>query len=197
MITLTLVTDRTRAGAPLQALLREAARAGLDRVQVREKDLPGRALLELVRALLAAVAGTGTEVFVNARPDVASAAGAHGVQLPERGLPVRDVRRSFPRLRVGASRHSVEGALSAAEQGAHFVVLGPIFATPGKAGRALGLEALREASARVAVPIHAVGGIEPENARAATSAGAEGLLAIRPFLAEPAAALAAFRASLA
>jgi thiamine-phosphate pyrophosphorylase len=188
LVTLTLITDRSRLGGrDLRDLVREAAEAGVDRVQVREKDLGGRALRALVGEVLAATAGTATRVLVNGRPDVAAAAGALGVQLPEEGLPVAEVKRAFPDLVVGASRHSVEGARRAAAEGADFVLLGPIFATSGKEARALGLGPLREAAGSLGIPVHAVGGIGAGNARQVVNAGAQGLAAIGAFLDAPAA----------
>jgi thiamine-phosphate pyrophosphorylase len=196
LLTLTLITDRRRlAGRDLADLVREAAGAGVDQVQVREKDLGGRALRALVGEVLAATAGSATRVLVNSRPDVAAAAGAYGVQLPEDGLPVDQVKRAFPDLVLGASRHTVEGARRAEAEGADFVLLGPIFATPGKESRAIGLAPLREATRALGIPVHAVGGIGPDNARQVAEAGARGLAAIRAFLdAPPAQAVRALRA---
>lgn len=175
---LTLVSDRRRLrGRTLPELAEEAAAAGVDWIQVREKDLAGRALLELVREVLDAVAGR-CGVLVNGRPDVAEAAGAAGVQLPEEGLPVRDVRRHFPRLRLGASCHSLEAARRAATAGADFVLLGPVFETPGKEDRALGTPVLGRIAAAVSVPVHAIGGIDLRTAPRAIAAGARGLAAI-------------------
>jgi thiamine-phosphate pyrophosphorylase len=180
---LTLVSDRQRLpGLDLRAVAAAAARAGVDFIQVREKDLPDGALARLLRAVMDAVAGTRTRVLVNGRPDVAELAGAHGVQLPEEGLPVAEVKRSFPRLIVGASRHSIEGARRAEVDGADFVLLGPVFATPGKGQPALGLVALAEAARALRVPVHAIGGVSAETAGSACRAGARGLAAIRPFL---------------
>jgi thiamine-phosphate pyrophosphorylase len=180
---ITLITDRRRVlGGELAALVHEAAIAGVDRVQVREKDLGGRPLRALVGDVLAATAGTLTRVLVNGRPDVAVAAGAHGIQLPEEGVAVSMAKRAFPGLEVGASRHTVEGARRAEDEGADFVLLGPIFATPGKEQRALGLRALAEAARSLTIPVHAVGGIDADNARQAVEAGARGLAAIRVFL---------------
>jgi thiamine-phosphate pyrophosphorylase len=180
---LTLVSDRRRmAGGDLPAAAAAAARAGIDYIQVREKDLLDGALARLAAAVVQAVAGTGTRVLVNGRPDVALVAGAAGVQLPEEGLPVAAVKRSFPRLVVGASRHSLEGARRAEDEGADFVLLGPVFATPGKEDRVLGLDALAEAAGALRVPVHAIGGVTAETAGRARAAGARGLAAIRPFL---------------
>jgi thiamine-phosphate pyrophosphorylase len=175
----------SRGGGPasrsLPELAREAAQAGVDVVQVREKELSDRRLRELVGAVVLAVAGTATRVLVNGRPDVAFVAGAHGVQLPEDGLPVAEVKRAFPALVVGASRHSVEGVRRAQREGADHVVLGPIFASPGKENRALGLAPLREACAIARIPVYAIGGIDAATAPRAVGAGAAGLAAIRAF----------------
>jgi thiamine-phosphate pyrophosphorylase len=183
---LTLVSDRRRTpGADVAALARAAARAGVDHVQVREKDLPDRALRALVAAVVEAVAGTRTAVIVNGRPDMALLAGARGVQLPESGLPISEVRRAFPGLWIGASCHSLEAARRAEAEGADAVVLGPIFATPGKEDHVLGLDALAAAACALRVPVHAVGGIDVRTAGRAVASGARGLLAIRAFLEAP------------
>jgi thiamine-phosphate pyrophosphorylase len=188
LVAITLITDRRRLeGRELTTLVRDAAAAGVDRVQIREKDLEGRGLRALVGAVLAATAGSAAGVLVNGRPDVAVAAGAEGVQLPEDGLPVADVKRAWPGLVVGASRHSVDGARRAEAEGADFVLLGPIFATPGKEERALGLGPLAEAARALRIPVHAVGGVGVGNARQVVEAGARGLAAIRAFLEVPAA----------
>jgi thiamine-phosphate pyrophosphorylase len=179
---LALVSDGS--GGALAGLAGEAARAGLDHFQVREKRLGDRELCGLVRGCVLAAAGTPMRVLVNARPDVATIAGAHGVQLPEEGLPVALVRRAFPGLLLGASRHSTEGARKAEEEGADFVALGPIFETPGKEGRALGLGVLEATVAALSIPVFAIGGIDLRTGREAIAAGAAGLMAIRLFAGE-------------
>lgn len=187
-----MVTDRRRTPALLDRV-RLAARAGADFVQLREKDLSGRELLALAREVVAAVSGTATRVLVNGRPDVACAAGAHGVQLPAEGLPVAAVRGAFPGLIVGASCHDAADVRSAAAAGAALVVLGPVFATPGKESRALGAEALAAIARDAAVPLFAIGGMDAAGAEAARAAGARGVAAIRPFAGDAAGAVAALR----
>ena len=192
-----MVTDGGQTGAPASALVARvaaAARAGVDLVQVREKALSDRALLAVVSAVQAALASTATRLLVNGRPDVALAAGAHGVQVPEDGLPIAEVKRAFPSLTVGASCHSVDAVRRAAGEGADFVLLGPVFATPGKEERTLGLDLLAAAAAAVSVPVHAIGGVTPARVPALRAAGARGGAAIRPFLEGPAdAIIRAFR----
>jgi thiamine-phosphate pyrophosphorylase len=180
-----MVTDGRGRAASIEALVERAAaaaRAGVDVVQVREKTLSDRALLAVVSAVRAALRPLPTRLLVNGRPDIALAAGADGVQVPEDGLPVADVKRAFPSLTVGASCHSVDAVRRAAGEGADFVLLGPVFATPGKEERVLGLDVLAAAASAVAVPVHAIGGVTPARVPALRAAGARGGAAIRPFL---------------
>ena len=160
-----VITDR-RLGDPRRQLERLPL-AGVA-VQVREKDLEGRALLALVRDVM----GLGVPVWVNDRVDVARIAGAHGVHLPEAGLAIADARLAGA-TRIGCSRHDVAAALAA---DCDLVQLGPIFATPGK-GPPLGPAALGIATTATLV---AVGGIDsPERAAAALAAGADAIAVIR------------------
>jgi thiamine-phosphate pyrophosphorylase len=176
-----VVTDRRRLTAAPAAFARAAAAAGASWLQVREKDLAGRALLALVREVLAAAAGSSTRIAVNGRADVARAAGAHAVHLPELGLPAGDVRRAFPELQVGVSCHDAEAVRRAEDAGAHYALLGPVFATLGK-DRPLGLDALAAAVRAVRMPVLAIGGITPANAGAVWAAGVAGVAAIGAFL---------------
>ena len=160
----------------LDAIRRNDA-AGVDYVQVREKDLAGRALLELTRAAVA-VCGKA-RVLVNGRADVALAAGAAGVHLPSGGIAPERLRRAVPPgFVIGVSCHTVEEVEES--QGADFAVFGPVFATPGK-GAPRGLEALARAAAASRIPVLALGGVTAENARACVEAGAAGVAAIRMF----------------
>lgn len=192
-----LVTDRRRlAGRDLVEQVRAAAGAGVDYVQLREKDLAGGALLALARAVMGAVEGTPARVLVNGRPDIALLAGAHGVQLPQEGLPVAAVRAAFPSLAVGASCHDVDSARAAQAAGASLVVFGPVLETPGKEARVQGLDALARACRAVALPVYAIGGVEAASAGRVIAAGAAGVAAIRPFLDDPGRAARALRAAL-
>jgi thiamine-phosphate pyrophosphorylase len=183
-LALMLVTDRRLlAEGSVGRLAAEAARAGVDLIQVREKDLGDRALLRLAAEVCEAVQGTTARVLVNGRPDVAAAAGAHGVQLPEAGLPAGAVRRGFPRLVIGVSCHSAEAVAAAGRAGADFALLGPIFTTPGK-DRPLGLDVLA-AAAGAGLPVYAIGGIDAAVAGDTVRAGARGVAAIRAFLEPP------------
>jgi thiamine-phosphate pyrophosphorylase len=179
------ITDRRALEPkPLLPWVQEAVRAGVDLVQIREKDLPTRDLLELVRAAVDAARGTATRLVVNDRLDVALAAGAAGVHLGTQSLPARVVRELVPRhFLVGVSCHSLEEARGAEAGGADYLVLGPIFETPSKLpyGPPLSLAKLREVTAQVKMPVLALGGITVERVRACLEAGAAGIAGISLF----------------
>ena len=186
---LVLVTDRRLMGDDFGgAIARAVSRVGPAAiVQVREKDLGGASLLRLARAAIAAARPCGARVMINDRIDVALAAGADGVHLPENGLSIAQARALLPPgAIVGASRHTVEAA-SACD--ADLVILGPIFATPGK-GAPLGPAALGEV--RGTASLVAIGGIDSgERARTCFTAGASAIAVIRAVWTAPDAALAA------
>ena len=195
------VTDRrsllspratTESEAALVQQIDAAVRAGVDWVQIREKDLPARSLLDLTRAAIRTCAPPGrpgrARILVNDRMDVAWAAGAGGVHATETSLPIPaliEARRASGRadFLVGASCHSLRRVESAAAEGADYVFFGPVFATPSKAefGPPQGLAALAEACKAVSIPVLAIGGITLETCRACADAGAAGVAAIRPF----------------
>jgi thiamine-phosphate pyrophosphorylase len=179
------ITDRKALG-PGELLPRIAAatRAGVSAIQIRERDLPTRDLLELTRGALQAARATSTRIIVNDRLDVALGLGAAGVHLGRESLPVREARRIAPSgSLIGASCHSLEEALEAEAEGADYILLGPIYSTPSKVpfGPPLGLEKLREAAGRVRIPVLALGGLTVERARECRAAGAAGIAAIRLF----------------
>ncbi len=182
---LCFVTDRHAiASGDVFPRIVEAVRAGVDLVQVREKDLGTRPLLELVAAAVAAARGTQSRVVVNDRLDVALAAGASGIHLGTQSLPAEAVRRLVaPGFLVGVSCHLLDEALAAERARADYIFLGPIFPTPSKAafGPPLGLDKLREVRAQVKIPIVAIGGVTVERVKACLEAGAAGIAGIRLF----------------
>lgn len=168
--------------------IQHAAAAGTSWIQIREKDLDTRSLVELARFAVARTRGTSARVLVNDRLDVALAANAAGVHLGEKSLPLEAVtewRRSAGRLDflIGVSCHSLDSAHAAERGGADYVFFGPVFATPSKAayGAPQGMERLREVCAAVEIPVLAIGGVNLGNARACIAAGAAGVAAIRLF----------------
>ena len=177
----------------------ECAAAGVDLIQLREKDLGARALEKFALKAMATLAGSRTRLLINSCTDVALACGAHGVHLPANGLAASDVRAIFARAGVsepviGVSTHSAAEVASAEAHGADFAVFGPVFEKSGTASRE-GLEELRKIchrteAAQPPMPVLALGGITADNAQLCVAAGAAGIAAIRLFQENDAATVA-------
>jgi thiamine-phosphate pyrophosphorylase len=166
----------------LDEWLRQLAAAGVDGLELREKDLDDRALYDLAR-LARRRFPPPARLLVNGRLDVALAAGADGVHLPADGVPVAPLRRRFgPRLLLGLSTHRVEEVVAAREAGADYVTFGPVYPTPGKEryGAPPGLGALARAAA-AGIPVYALGGVTLERLAEVAAAGAAGAAGIRLF----------------
>ncbi len=190
----------------LSAIVRRILAAGIDWVQIREKDLPGRALAKLAREAVVA-ASPASRILVNGHMDIAVAARAGGLHLGETSLPIAEVthwlrvpgpnRPATKNFFVGASTHSLGSARDAERDGADYIFFGPVFATPSKAafGAPQGLERLREVCASLHIPVLAIGGITLANARHCLEAGVAGIAAIRLFqdAHDPAAVVASLR----
>ncbi len=135
-IGLCLVTDSTAsAGRTPGAIALAAISGGVDLIQVREKHLPGRELLLLVREIVDGLraARVRARVVVNDRLDVALAAKAAGVHLPSEGLPTSGVReRCSKKILIGRSVHSLAEARQAEKEEADYLFFGPVFDTPSK-----------------------------------------------------------------
>ncbi|HEY3768844.1 MAG TPA: thiamine phosphate synthase [Candidatus Angelobacter sp.] len=189
----------------LLAKIGECAAAGVDLIQLREKDLSTRALEDLAGNAVAALGNSATRLVINSRTDVALACGAHGVHLPANDLAASEVRAIITRTTltrttlalagagapvvylpiIGVSAHSVAEVASAEAHGADFAVFAPVF-EKGGAVNSEGLEQLRQIchrseSAQPAMPVLALGGVTLENARQCVEAGAAGIAAIRLF----------------
>jgi len=183
--------------AALLQKIEQVASAGVDWVQIREKDLTSRELAALTRKILQSARASSSEggavrILVNDRLDIALAEGAGGVHLGEKSLPVQEAKRlvllTSPRsagggFLLGVSGHSLEAARAAEDSGADYIFFGPVFATPSKAafGEPQGVQRLGQACRAVAIPVIAIGGITVENATACLDSGAAGLAAIRLF----------------
>lgn len=184
--------------APLTRKIEEVAAAGIDWVQIREKDLLAAELASLTRhslriAAKLAVKPGATRILVNDWLDVAIAERAGGVHLGEKSLPVAEAKRLVESAQrkqtvdesflIGVSCHSLEAAQAAQRDGAAYIFFGPIFVTPSKEsfGAPQGTERLEQVSRAVSIPVLAIGGITLDNAESCIAAGASGIAAIRLF----------------
>ena len=161
-------------------------RCGVDYIQLREKDMPSRELENLASQIVqlkTANRELRTALLINSRTDVAIATGADGVHLRSDDVSVADARAVFSRAgihraTVAVSCHTPDEVLRAAESGADFVVLGPVFAK-GQS-EVTGLDKLQQA-AKAGTPVLALGGVTIENAASCLDAGAAGVAGIRLF----------------
>ena len=180
-MTLCLVTDRRLR--PVVDQCSEAVRAGIDMIQVRERDLEGGPLSLLVAELVRLTRGTTTRVLVNDRLDVALACEADGVHLRGDSIPPAAARSIAPSgFLVGRSVRSADEAVAAA-QGVDYLIAGTVFPTASKAGltKWLGVEGLARICRAVSVPVLAIGGITPGSLPGIAASGAAGFAAIGLF----------------
>lgn len=177
------ITDRHTIGG-LAALFENIERqilAGVDWIQLREKDLTTPQLLDLARRVVQRAGQT--RVLINSRLDVAMATGAHGVHLPSHSPPPSEFKRMAPHLIVGVSCHNRAELLAAKREGADYAVLGPVFPPRSKKleGMPIGLGQFAELARTVRLPVIALGGITPETIPACERAGAAGVAGISLF----------------
>lgn len=193
LITRGATTETTSPTSPefqdILLLIKAAAAAEIDLVQIREKRLRARVLFELAERAVDVTRESSTRILINERADIAAGAGAHGVHLTTQSIDVAVIRGSFgKRFLIGASTHSWDEARQASEQGADFIVLGPIFPTLSKEqfGPPLGLEKFSVICGNLGdFPVLALGGVSESNAQKCFEAGASGIAGISLF-SEPA-----------
>jgi thiamine-phosphate pyrophosphorylase len=192
------ITDRSQFSGGESARRRrllekisEAARCGVDFIQLREKDLSTRELELLAREAICVVreiSPSTTQLLINSRVDVALAIGADGVHLRSDDISPADVRKTLnhhgrvprDRFAIGVSCHSIHEVRQSVDH-ANFVVFGPIFEKKAGSGcGAAGVETLHQAC-QEKMPVLALGGITVENAVACVQAGAAGIAGIRLF----------------
>lgn len=168
-----LITDRGIAKSGIIPACEEALAAArvyrkIIAVQLREKDLSGRELLELAHELRRICTSHGAMLLINDRIDVALACDADGVHLPADSFGASDARRLLgPEKLIGVSTHSVDEVKKAGDSGADFVVFGPVYRPISKDGYgpAAGLDGLRAACEASTIPVYALGGIDAERVR--------------------------------
>jgi thiamine-phosphate pyrophosphorylase len=192
------ITDRSRfAGGEaerrvrLLETIRRCSAAGVDFIQLREKDLTARELEALAREALAAARDAGgAKLLINHRTDIALAVGADGVHLTGSDVAASEARAVATAAQPGraflvaVSCHSAEEVRQAAAEDADFAALAPVFEKVNHNGHAvragIGLDELRRA-VRQRIPVFALGGVNEENAALCAAAGAAGVAGIRLF----------------
>ena len=188
---LLVITDRAMAKRPLTSVAEAAFEGGCRWLMLREKDLDAAARETLAGEFIALAKSYGARVTIN-RDHVA---GADGMHMPQ-GHRASEARRLAGRhALIGVSAHTLHEARSAADEGADYITLGPVFPTLSKPGYgpALGLGGLRRISDKLAIPVIALGGIDPDNVAPCLESGAAGVAVMGGVMgaADPQAAVAA------
>lgn len=194
---LSLGNDEAQRRRRLLQKIAEAARQGVDFIQLREKDLSGKDLELLAREVAAVIkdsswdayAGRGTKLLINSRTDVALACSADGVHLRSHDISPRNVREIYSRAAhshsasapiISVACHGQQEVARAAKEKADFVLFAPVFGKQNSSDAPAGLKALEQAC-REDVPVIALGGITLKNAQDCAHAGAAGIAAIHLF----------------
>ncbi|MFG6150155.1 thiamine phosphate synthase [Halobacillus sp. B23F22_1] len=161
---LTAVTNGRLEKTHLRKVMKEMA-PFVDAILVREMQKSPQEYLTLIKELIAE--GIPREkLWIHSRADIACMTGVHQLHLPEKGITVKEVKESYPFLKVGQAVHSLSAAKQAEEEGADYVMFGHIFPTDSKKGkRARGLEELKELTSTLRIPVIAIGGITVEKVK--------------------------------
>jgi thiamine-phosphate pyrophosphorylase len=178
------VTDLKAENADLLQKIEAAYRGGADIVQLRSKVLPDAALIRLGHQIKKIAQKYRKLFFVNDRVDLVLATGADGIHLGQEDMPVRIAhklaRQAGRRIWIGKSTHSLKQAIAAVKEGADYIGVGPVFATPTKPGmKSVGLRFVRKAAMKIRIPWVAIGGIDLDNIRDVVTAGATRVAVVR------------------
>jgi thiamine-phosphate pyrophosphorylase len=182
------IVDPLDTGQDPVALAAALLDGGARCLQLRWKPAAPHDVLDAARAIRALAHAAGALFLVNDRPDLAVLAGADGVHLGQDDLPLAAARRVLgPARIVGLSTHDPEQARRAAAAGAHYVAVGPVFATTSKVGALAprGLDLVRAARAAVPCPLVAIGGIDATTAADVIAAGADAVAMIGALVRAP------------
>lgn len=194
-----LVAPHRLAAGLLHELVPELVAAGVDLIQLREKEMEARDVIRVGEPIAAACRSAGVPFIVNDRADVAVALDADGVHVGQNDLPVDVTRRIVGRRIVGCSTHAPQEVDAAAGQDIDYFAVGPVAETPTKPGRpAAGLELIRHAAKVATKPWFAIGGIDHELLPRVLEGGATRIVVVRAITeaADPAAAAAALKETL-
>jgi thiamine-phosphate pyrophosphorylase len=182
-----LITDRKlfADNSSFYDAIEQALAGGVEAVQLREKDLAMRGLLDMAYRLRELTGSYDARLFVNDRVDVALAVKADGVHLGGSSLPAGAARRiAGEKFLIGVSTHGIEEAETAEKEGADFITVGPVYATPSKMkyGKPLGPGILGKIKEKTSVPVFAIGGIKQEKIGEVLGSGADGIALISAVL---------------
>ena len=170
-----LLATRALCRGPFLEVVAGAMEGGVDILQMREKNLSDREILELGRQIRQLTLRTRIPLVINDRPDLARVLAADGVHLGQDDMPLSEARGILDDNQfVGISTHSVEEARKAIREGADYIGIGPVFPTSTKeAGPCIGPKGFEEIFQEAEIPAFAIGGIDPQSIQVLASSGAK------------------------
>lgn len=194
-----LVAPARLGARDLADLVPELAQAGVDLIQLREKEAADADILRLAEPILARCREAGIPFLLNDRPDLAAAIGADGVHVGQEDAPIPEARALVGSTIIGLSTHDRAQIDAAPGAAPDYIAVGPVFDTPTKPGRqGVGFEVIRYAAKRVNMPWFAIGGIDRATLDDVMDAGATRIVVVRAITeaADPVAAAAALKKQL-
>ena len=175
----------TKPELSYEEIAKICVRQNIRMIQLREKHLTDREIIEAGKRIKSITVGTNTLLVINDRVDLALAAGADVLHLGQDDLPVEEARKiAGDRLKIGLSTHSIEQVREALEQKPDYIGFGPVYPTNAKArpDAPVGVEMLKEVLSFANIPVVAIGGIFPENMDEVIAAGAKNIALVRHFM---------------
>lgn len=172
----------TRPQLDYKTVARVCVECGIKYLQLREKHLSDRAILDVAEQILSVTRGTQTSFVMNDRADLALLAGADMLHLGQDDISLAEARRIVgEKMPIGLSTHSLEQAHRAIEQSPAYIGFGPIYPTTTKAiaDPSVGTDLLREVLQFAPIPVIAIGGIFPDNISTITDVGAQSTSLVR------------------
>ncbi|MFH1587697.1 MAG: thiamine phosphate synthase [Candidatus Diapherotrites archaeon] len=181
-----LITDSSLTKRTIFEDVRDAVDAGVKVVQYREKNKSIDEMIEEAMKIKEICKAKNVDLIINNYIEVMLAVDAEGVHLGQDDMPLEDARKSAPGKIIGVTVHNSKEAIEAEKNGASYVAVSPIFesSTKSDAGKAVGVEMIREVKKEVSLPIIAIGGINESNLREVVSAGADAAAIISDILKE-------------
>ncbi|MBU1862261.1 MAG: thiamine phosphate synthase [Candidatus Omnitrophica bacterium] len=178
------VTDIKKRSTAVITAIEQALRGGADIVQLRSKALSDKEFFEIGKEVRKITRHYKKLFFINNRPDLADILEADGIHLGQDDVPISVVRQFFSlrgkNIFIGKSTHSLMQAHAAERDGADYIGVGPIFATPTKKSyRPVGLELIKKVKRNIAVPFVCIGGINRATVEDVLAAGAERVAVVR------------------
>jgi thiamine-phosphate pyrophosphorylase len=176
-----VITDAGLArGRSHQEVIEAAILGGATIVQYRAKDVSTRQMVTEAQVLRELTRHAGVPFIVNDRVDVALAVDADGVHIGQDDMPVALARKLIGDRLLGVSAHSLSEAVQAVQDGADYLGVGPVFATPTKPDAAppIGIDGLTTIRRQISIPIVAIGGINQANAAEVIRTGVNGIAVV-------------------